>query len=822
MQPTDARQGEPSFGQLGLDRTAVPGALDQRESTRKSTEALVRTGTLPDTIISDSQAARRIPSGDSPAAFFVSWANGDLTTVLRELEGRRSQIERSGEFVRPQSTGERAQANTYRLLNDPRNGILAELKRQGRIGAEWQLYPSEPQSPADKVGADFLLVNTRTGEFHFIDATTRADKGNIFSLRKGGIIVVNPELFDKLGALKVDDDRPDTAREAQKFRLDLSAQMESLTREPSRFKLGPDGCPLPGIVKTTASQTEAEIKALSDWSAEMARKSPDRREAELYKEMAGVVRNAASYMGIVQKEQHSAPFETRARQTAETEIVRYALSQMLRQPFEPASGPSAGSKVRLHKDGHLKLETAASERFDGGDIHDILSGSWKQLLDRRKLMGSLTDAQLKSLGADTSSFKKLKGEERAAALEKAYQNQPKFRSQADRLMSELHGLRATIEAGGARGSGNAVISESIVNRLSARQEHLLLGRPDPALTPAEVKPAPTRSGVDSLPLDLPNATRHLKELHPTAVAGKSLDKGVIESMDLLIMDQEEHPTWDKSELAQFKKLRDAYADPAHAEHTAAVESVNGLLNHEVATRAGSGTALPISSDVLQKLALDLPPGFNQQDMLGKLDEVISRQRARGEEGDAKMADSLEALKRQCQADPRAQSLLAEAITKTQGELSSGQTGQAGNGRSGVSNRPLEAIGGSTGRIVDGAVNSTTVGDGASTLPGDAVKEIDRQQQELSRKLAELDKLVEKDPRNEDLSRQRAQLTRQMEDLTLAKTDPVVRGKVAQWLKVNGGTLGKGVGATALFLFIYSACAGSASAAERADHARFRK
>ncbi len=229
-----------------------------------------------------------------------------------------------------------------------------------------------------------------------------------------------------------------------------------------------------------------------------------------------------------------------------------------------------------------------------------------------------------------------------------------------------------------------------------------------------------------------------------------------------------------------------------------------------------------SPEVLAKVASDLSCGFSKQDVVNKLDEMIARERLKGEEGDGKLADKLESLKGLSESDPRAFSRLHESLTRTQADLAGSLLSEGKAKQPTVSSRPLASIGQATGRVADGVVNSTTIGERALALPPEAADAIERQAQELTRRLAELDRASQGDPRNEELSRQRAELSRQLQDLSCAQTDPAVQGKVVEWLKANGGTVGKGVGAAALFLFIYSACSKSAQADERVGHARFNK
>jgi hypothetical protein len=45
------------------------------------------------------------------------------------------------------------------VQNQLRN-TLTTLQKQGKVGNEWEVYPTKAGSPADKIGADYILVNT--------------------------------------------------------------------------------------------------------------------------------------------------------------------------------------------------------------------------------------------------------------------------------------------------------------------------------------------------------------------------------------------------------------------------------------------------------------------------------------------------------------------------------------------------------------------------------------------------------------------------------------------------------------------------------------
>src|SRR5262249_12214859 len=140
---------------------------------------------------------------------------------------------------------------------------MDKMKAEGKIGPDWEIFPTAVHSPADKAGADFLLVNKKTGEFHILDATSNPDKltdptsKNVASIRQKGIIHFDRTWFDRMGGLRVDDLDAAISSGASGFEKRLSQQLEELTQQASPFKLGET--PFPDFRTSDPSATGRQI-----------------------------------------------------------------------------------------------------------------------------------------------------------------------------------------------------------------------------------------------------------------------------------------------------------------------------------------------------------------------------------------------------------------------------------------------------------------------------------------------------------------------------------------------------------------------------------
>lgn len=566
----------------GPDTTIKPeGSFQQQKQDSDSQRAAEQKKggavALPELSISGSDAKTE-KGGEGAAAKSGSWSTQELSKALRYLDSIKPAAERS---FTTSSAGERAQGHTYILLRDK---ILPELKKEGKIGAEWQLYPSVSQSPADKVGADYLLVNTKTGAFHFLDATLKENKDNVFGLRAGGVLIVDNRLFDEFSALKTNESG-DIGLAAQKLETDISSQIESLAKSTTPFVIGPDGTPMPSVTVVTEEQAKTQIRQLSTWATEQADASSG-NEARLFRDMAAVVERPFRQLDKAAREVASPKLSESVARATESEIVKFGLAKYRKQNYDSSAQGSSKNQLHILKDGKLVMPVDSGEIHVGGNITEHLEKSWTSLLSEKKLLSLVSNKDLIAMGADITSFEKLTGDERAEAIYKAYRSQPKFKSEANKLRDIIHSEQQVIKAGGAQGTGDPVIVDNIMAKLRSRTDNALLGiapKPEAAATDT----AKTKSSFSDIEKSAAKPVDALAdfagyERYGTDKASESLAT----SMDLLLADQEDRrakePTskdlWPQAEFDRFSKLSEAYKDPAHQDHAESVKQLHELLN----------------------------------------------------------------------------------------------------------------------------------------------------------------------------------------------------------------------------------------------------
>lgn len=556
------RQQEQSAGELKKTESALPGL----------------------------RVEKPVAAGDSSSGTqaYLSWSNQSLDSALRHLDASRRAAELRLSQIN--SGGDRAQINVYQLLKDK---ILPELKASGRIPADMEVYPSQPQSPTDKVGGDFLLVNRKTGEFQFLDVTLRTDKNNVFGLRQGGVIIVENQLFDRMGALKTDEGG-EVGEKAKELRSNLEAQIEGLSRQKSPFKLGADGTPLPSLSPKSAEETIAEINRLSSWAREKAKAAGASDPG--FREMADIIDRSSKHSQIANVEKASPKLQESARKVSESEVLKYIYSKYKNSQY-PAQNPGKESDVKLHKDGRIKMLAENGDRLDGGAMSEHLEAALKTLVNQKNMLAGLSNEQLKGMGADISSFAKLKGEERANAIEKALKSQPKFKAEAGKLMEKLFDLKSIVGNGGAVGGARPVISDNIISRLQSRNEETLLGlekksegAPQTNL-PGQKSEAGAKAAAAMKERGLTSSAEELASYHKNEKfeSGKT-SKSLVETMELLVLDQESQRTWKEGELESFKKLLDAYKDQNHPEHEKAVGELNKYIEEKNAEESARESA----------------------------------------------------------------------------------------------------------------------------------------------------------------------------------------------------------------------------------------
>ena len=534
----------------------------------------------------DDRPERRLPTPELTPERVIGEriANPEKGITLERLRETRPLVEQSEAFQK-----DKGQANVYNLLK--------QMKASGEIPAGWEVFPTEPGSPADKVGADYILANEKTGEFHFLDATQREDKGNVFELRREGIILYDPKTFDISGSLKLPDagEQPlDIERKAEAFKADLTERIARMTSSTSPFKLGET--PMPDARATTSDGNVFQVERLAEWAREQARSSgSDGERRNSFNEMADVVSRASRFETIHRAETTSPAFERQVRNVTEREITRFVLANLQREEYKSKRDTSGNSDVYFHeKTGEMKLTTQDGDRITSSNISNILTESRGKLLKSGVFLSQLNNTELKSLGIDPKDFKGLSGEDRVKAFQEAASKDPTIRKINEKIMSKLIDMRAEIEAGGKVGSAKSVpIVENIRTILQGRTNDTLLDREPPpkAQTPEAERPRPGREFSESMP----RASEELSRMVDFEASGKKPIQTVSEWMELIVEQQEDprsvEEKWSSAELRDFKVLAEEY----RAGNPEAIDKVHDWLNHSESIRQEtnrSSEALP--------------------------------------------------------------------------------------------------------------------------------------------------------------------------------------------------------------------------------------
>lgn len=308
------------------------------------------------------------------------WSQGDLPETVRQLEDTKSDIIHKPEFRQTHSMGERSQLAVWNFLSSEKDGILPHLKQENKISQDWQIYPSEAGSPLDRAGADYILVNSKTGDVHFLDATSNSDKRNVFKIREEGVIHIDNEIFDVSGALKVDDFDADIASRARDFKPELERQILSLVQSPAALRLAADGPPLPSLTRTSDADATRQLNALIDWAEQKAKLTDQEADKALYRDMAATLSRARNYSNMKATEHASPTLKEQMDNAARGELLRYAVSRIKNGSYGKNTQSAPAADVQLHKDGRIVLKTNEGAYHHGGALAESIEGARRLLL----------------------------------------------------------------------------------------------------------------------------------------------------------------------------------------------------------------------------------------------------------------------------------------------------------------------------------------------------------------------------------------------------------------------------------------------------------
>ncbi|MBS1996556.1 MAG: hypothetical protein JSS86_09610 [Cyanobacteria bacterium SZAS LIN-2] len=280
------------------------------------------------------------------------------------------------------------------LQNSVYNYTKLMLKQEGLDKQGWEALPVAMNSPLDKIGADIILLNRKTGDIVFLDPTSRrldprtgeqssaADNGktNVPSLRAGGVVDALPRWFDRsTGALDTHSDNPEMHERVMEFQDRFRYQLHDLTSQPSPFNMKDFPIPSTYPVKDQAVEVQ-QIQKVVDWAqkkATEARQQGDIQTARMQDEFGNMLRNGALNFS---KRTGSENLTSEMDRTVNRVIVEEAMHRAYPKLFkEAASGQrnfqrlEDGSDIRADKSGNLIVDLKTPGK--PGDNQVITAGS---------------------------------------------------------------------------------------------------------------------------------------------------------------------------------------------------------------------------------------------------------------------------------------------------------------------------------------------------------------------------------------------------------------------------------------------------------------
>jgi hypothetical protein len=372
------------------------------------------------------------------------------------------------------------------------------LKQEGLDKAGWEAYPVAMNSPLDKIGADIVLVNSKTGALVFMDPTSRrlnaktgelasaADNGktNVPAIREPGVVDALPRWFDRgTGQLDVHQEDPAMTDRVKDFATDFRTQLHNLTSQPAPFNLKDFPLPYYGPLKDPAVQV-GQIQTVIDWTgkkaAETARQG-DGQGAAMLRDFGNNIKGALNFS----KRTESAPLHD----AVERSVNRVIADEALRRAY-PALAPAAtvdrpsrlledGSGIKADKSGTLVLNLKNPGKPGEEDVVTA---------------GSLPDAFQKATGywAGAQYDQKRQAEFKALLPKQAQKEIDAGHIKIEKILAEIGNDRNSF-AGGGSGMDKPLISR-VVTRLANQKadglRRLINGAASEVTDPVKKEPAP--------------------------------------------------------------------------------------------------------------------------------------------------------------------------------------------------------------------------------------------------------------------------------------------------------------------------------------------
>ena len=296
----------------------------------------------------------------------------DTLDPIGSLRIERARVDRweaySRDIIRTNSSAQdKPQNNLYDVLKE-------RLIATGLASEGWTILPTQTGSPLDQVGCDFALVNKRTTQVIFLDATQNAEKlanpagKNVSQFRMDGLIGFDNKLIDIGGRLKTDEPGR-TGQNARNLQDDIDHRLRALADLGSPVTSDM----LPSFWKQNTplesqSQVDTFRLALQKKAATMPLDSRDRGNLEDYARDLG--RGASRHNELAAATIDSQPLTDAVSRNADRVVLDYVLGKMRIKEVAPTSNGSPN--VKIHKDGHILISVEGTI-YDGGNVQQAVA-----------------------------------------------------------------------------------------------------------------------------------------------------------------------------------------------------------------------------------------------------------------------------------------------------------------------------------------------------------------------------------------------------------------------------------------------------------------
>jgi len=353
---------------------------------------------------------------------------------------------------------------------------LRTLQRDGQVGMEWEVYPTKAGSPADQIGSDYVLLNTKSGEFHILDATSNLEKfenpskHNVPAIRVDGLIYYEKPWFDQMGSLRVDSEEPLHIREGvEGFQNGLVRQLTDLAHRPSLLKLGQ--VEFPDIMPMDKAKAQEQVNKLVLSLRALAAKNSGNDRFLLEDFARTLEKGTSTHLDKTIRTVSSPQLREKIEGTADKVLLSTAVDRVLKRSGNQTKTTNSKSDVRFHgKTNTINLEDDGVI-YNSGDMADILRGSRGRMLNQAAVKNTLNKGQWRDLRT-------------------AFPSQSDDRI-ADQVVSQVVGMANEVSNGGAVGTGRPLLIDEIVARMKGHPSDTLLGRePAPVEKAAQVEKPP--------------------------------------------------------------------------------------------------------------------------------------------------------------------------------------------------------------------------------------------------------------------------------------------------------------------------------------------